>query len=74
MFNYIRSLFCKHDFVLTKEIEQYREETDKYPTHFLQVYFCNKLLKLKKVDFLNLYVIIISNKCSDERCHYESYI
>ena len=49
MFNYIRSLFCRHDFVFVKEVEKYQKETDKYPIGFCQFYFCNKCGRTLKI-------------------------
>ena len=49
MINYIRSLFCCHEFELIKNANVYENQWDKYPIYTKRIYMCKKCGHVKRV-------------------------
>lgn len=49
MVNYIRSLFCCHDFEMIQNVDVYKYEFSKYPKFTKKIYLCKKCGYVKRV-------------------------
>lgn len=47
--NYLNECFCKHEYCLIKEIENYMYSFHTMPSGYTNVYMCNKCGSVKKV-------------------------
>lgn len=52
MFDFIKRLFCKHEFEdISGEVRVWRSDYDKYPMRYERTFVCKKCLKKKKIKY-----------------------
>ncbi len=49
MINFFRSLVCKHDYELLKEVHRYWASYSQYPYESKRIYMCHKCGRVKRV-------------------------
>lgn len=49
MIYWLRSLFCKHNYVFEKNTSHYWNKFDKMPYKYTKTYICSKCLATKRI-------------------------
>ena len=51
LINYVRSLFCKHEWEFIKNVEYYENPSDRMPVRHTLIYRCKKCGYARKINY-----------------------